>query len=156
MAFFLQPTLSSIAASKQSVGTPVSASSRSKNVQACRLTLLLPCFSSHKTKSLTASFWLLQQWSLSLIRERHAYRTVAKCHIRMWVGKTRLKIIFFRRFCCCYFCGYFTLFAVKRYESIIISPFTFSLQLKPCTFLNCFVLSVWGCFVIVVVAVGAF
>ena len=45
-------TLSSIAAGKQSLGTPMSASSRSKNVQACLPTLLLPCFGSHKTRSL--------------------------------------------------------------------------------------------------------
>ena len=61
MAFFLQPTLSSIAAGKQTLRTPVSASSRSTDVRACPPTFLLPCFGSHKTKSLTTSFLLLQQ-----------------------------------------------------------------------------------------------
>ena len=41
MALFLQPTLSPIAASKQSSGTQVSVSSRSTNVRACPPTLLL-------------------------------------------------------------------------------------------------------------------
>ena len=36
--------------------------------QACPLTLLLPCFGSHKTKLLTTSFLLLQQWPLNLRR----------------------------------------------------------------------------------------
>ena len=45
---------------------PGSTSSISTNVRACPLMLLLPCFSSHKTKSLTTSFLLLQQWPLKL------------------------------------------------------------------------------------------
>ena len=48
MTLCLQPTLSSITAGKQSLGTPVSASSRSTNVPACPPTLLLACFRSHK------------------------------------------------------------------------------------------------------------
>ena len=51
MPVFLQPTLSSIAAGKQSLGTPVSASSTSSLSSAA----LLPCFGSHKTKSLATS-----------------------------------------------------------------------------------------------------
>ena len=46
MALFLQPTLSSIAARKQSLGTPMSASSRTTNARTCSPTLLLPCFGS--------------------------------------------------------------------------------------------------------------
>ena len=42
MTLFLQPTLSSIAAGKQSLRTPVSVSSRWTNVPACPPTLLLP------------------------------------------------------------------------------------------------------------------
>ena len=52
---FPQPTLSSIAAGKLSLGILVFASSRSTNVRAYPPMLLLPCFSSHKTKSLTTS-----------------------------------------------------------------------------------------------------
>ena len=61
MVLFLQPTVSSIAAGKQSLGTPMSASSRSTDVPACPPTLHLPCFGSLKNKSLTKSFLLLQQ-----------------------------------------------------------------------------------------------
>ena len=59
MALFLQPTVSSIAAGKQSLGTTVSASNRSTDVRACPLTFRLPCFGSHRIKSLTTSFLLL-------------------------------------------------------------------------------------------------
>ena len=52
MAPFLQPTLSSITAGKQSLGTPVSASSRPTHVPACPPTLFLPCFGSHTTHRL--------------------------------------------------------------------------------------------------------
>ena len=45
---FLQPTLSSITAGKQSLGTPVSASSTSRNVRACAPMLL--CNASFPTK----------------------------------------------------------------------------------------------------------
>ena len=48
MALFLLPILSSIAAGKQSLGTPVSVSSSSTNVRACPPTHILPCFGSHK------------------------------------------------------------------------------------------------------------
>ena len=68
MALFLQPTLSSIAVAKQSLGTPVFTSSRPAHVRACPPTLLLPCFGSHKTKSLTTLFLLLQQWPTNLRR----------------------------------------------------------------------------------------
>ena len=50
---FFQPTLSQIAVGKQSLGTPVSVSSRSTVVRVCPPTLLSPCFGSHRTKSLT-------------------------------------------------------------------------------------------------------
>ena len=44
----------------------MSTSSMSTNVWACPPMLLLPCFSSNKTRSLTTSFLLLQQWPLNL------------------------------------------------------------------------------------------
>ena len=79
MVFFLQPTLSSITAGKQSLGIPVSASSRWTNVRACPPTLLLPCFGSHKTKSLT-SFWLLQYGPVvMIITEREVTSQLLTC-----------------------------------------------------------------------------
>ena len=54
---FLQPALPNIVAGKQSLGTPVFASSRSTNVRVCPTTLHLPCLGSHTTKSLTALFF---------------------------------------------------------------------------------------------------